>query len=152
MLEQGAGQLNIEGAVRLARLVRTDLTNRTVIGAPFLTSTPTPRSTIDGTTFSWAQGIILDQGYGKGTALLTKYQKIYNLGVLFGDATLQTNGELVADRSMVSSGVFVTDSILTSNGTTIGSGVNLLPAGVLLNDGVLMGDGVLLNDGVLIGD
>ena len=34
MLEQGAGQLNIEGAVKLAKLVRTDLTNSTAIGSP----------------------------------------------------------------------------------------------------------------------
>src|SRR5215210_2389272 len=51
MLEQGAGQLNVEGAVRLAKLVRTDLTNQTPAGAPMLMSaTPEPRTTIAGQT------------------------------------------------------------------------------------------------------
>ncbi len=153
MLEQGAGQLNIEGAVKLAKLVRTDLTNSTTVGSPLLTSAaPTPQSTIDGTSFMWAQGILSDQGYAKGLSLITKYQKIYGTGVLISDATLQTNGVLVADLTMLSSGVLISDCILISNGTTIGSGINLLPSGVLVADGVLLADGVLVADGVLISD
>ncbi|MBA3805236.1 MAG: S8 family peptidase, partial [Acidobacteria bacterium] len=38
MFEQGAGALNIEGAVRLARLVRKDLSAATPLGAPLLTT------------------------------------------------------------------------------------------------------------------
>ena len=54
-LEQGAGQLNIEGAVRLAKLVRTDLTASTALGAPLLTGTaPSPSTTVAGYAFSWA--------------------------------------------------------------------------------------------------
>ena len=37
MFEQGAGEINIEGAVRLAKLVRTDLPSPTALGAPLLT-------------------------------------------------------------------------------------------------------------------
>jgi serine protease AprX len=56
--EQGAGQINIEGAVRLARLVRTDLSASTPLGAPLLTApAPTPQTTIAGQSFPWAQGI-----------------------------------------------------------------------------------------------
>ena len=36
MLEQGTGQLNIEGAARLAKMIRKDLTNSTPLGAPLL--------------------------------------------------------------------------------------------------------------------
>lgn len=41
-LEQGAGQLNIEGAARLAKMIRTDLTNSTPLGAPLLINSETP--------------------------------------------------------------------------------------------------------------
>jgi subtilisin family serine protease len=44
MFEQGAGELNIEGAIRLGRLVRTDLSPTTTVGSPLLTSAaPSPR-------------------------------------------------------------------------------------------------------------
>src|ERR1035437_174315 len=45
--EQGAGQLNIEGAVRLAKLVRTDLMSTTLLGSSLLTTStlPTPQTT-----------------------------------------------------------------------------------------------------------
>jgi subtilisin family serine protease len=37
MFEQGAGQLNIAGAVQLAQVVRTDLSSSTTVGEPLLT-------------------------------------------------------------------------------------------------------------------
>ena len=54
--EQGAGEVNIEDAVRLAKLFRTDLTNSTPVGAPLLTNTtlPTACTTIAGNTFNWS--------------------------------------------------------------------------------------------------
>src|SRR6185369_12182261 len=42
MLEQGAGELNLEGAIRLARLVRTDLSNSTLAGSNLLITTVPP--------------------------------------------------------------------------------------------------------------
>src|SRR6185503_19311847 len=50
MLEQGAGEINIEGAVRAARLVRTDLAQCTIAGTPLLTTVvpPVPQTTIAG--------------------------------------------------------------------------------------------------------
>src|SRR3954469_356185 len=53
MFGQGAGSLNIEGAVRLARLVRRALSASTPLGAPLLTSlvAPVPQTTIAGQTF-----------------------------------------------------------------------------------------------------
>ncbi len=153
MFEQGAGQVNIEGAVRLAKLVRTDLTSTTAIGASLLTTTaPTAQSTVDGTTFSWAQGIVMDQTYAKGTALITKYQKIYGLGVLLSDGTLLSNGVLISDQTMMSSGVLLGTNIMTSNGVLLGDGTVFCATGVLLGDGVLLSDGVLLGDGVLLSD
>src|SRR2546421_11205135 len=60
MLEQGAGELNIEGAVRLARLVRTNFGSTKPVGAAFLNTVllPVPQTTIAGQTFTWSQGIL----------------------------------------------------------------------------------------------
>ncbi|HYO91404.1 MAG TPA: S8 family peptidase, partial [Pyrinomonadaceae bacterium] len=87
MLEQGAGQLNIEGAVRLAQIVRTDLKATTPLGAALLVTktAPTPQTTIAGYSFPWAQGIVFDYGYATGVNLITKYQKVYGTGILFSD-------------------------------------------------------------------
>ncbi|HEV2904529.1 MAG TPA: S8 family peptidase, partial [Pyrinomonadaceae bacterium] len=47
LFEQGTGQINIEGAARLAKLVRTDLTGDTPLGSPLLIADPpTPETTI----------------------------------------------------------------------------------------------------------
>src|SRR5437764_901739 len=53
MLEQGTGEISIEGAVRVARLVRTDLSSNTPLGASLLTTTnpPISQTTIAGETF-----------------------------------------------------------------------------------------------------
>ena len=47
LLEQGAGELNVDGAVRLAKLVRTTITSSTSLGASLLTSSaPAAQTTI----------------------------------------------------------------------------------------------------------
>src|SRR5213079_1723699 len=71
MFEQGAGEINIEGAVRLARLIRPDLTAGATVGSQLLTTPipPLPQSTIAGYTFNWSQGLILNYNYARGANL-----------------------------------------------------------------------------------
>jgi subtilisin family serine protease len=71
MLEQGAGELNIEGSVRLAKLVRTDLTSYTNVGASLLTAAaPSSQSTIAGYN-SMGAGLNLQHHWAKGLNLIT---------------------------------------------------------------------------------
>jgi hypothetical protein len=161
MLEQGAGELNVEGAVRVARLVRRDLSALTLLGEPLLVPTaaaPAPQTTIAGETFVWSQGIILEHGYATGPELLSKYQKIYGLGVLATDAVVFSDGVLATDRTFLTSGVLATDNVLLSNGQLLGGGTIFLASGVLATDrlfgglGVLATDRTFLSDGVLATD
>src|ERR671921_407007 len=102
LLEQGAGELNVEGAVRLAKLVRRDLSALTPLGAPLLTSAaPAPQTTIAGETFVWSQGIVVKNGYATGVELILKYQKIYGLGVIATDAVLVSDGVIATDRMLL---------------------------------------------------
>jgi subtilisin family serine protease len=158
MLEQGAGQLNVAGAVTLTKIIRTDLTNATPIGTPVFKQTPpAPYTTIAGYTFPWSRGIIVGQTFATGYGLAL-YQKIYGLGTLMGDGITISEGALMADRNMWTNGVMMGDHILTSNGALMADGLPfcgtgvLMGDGILLNDGALMGDGIVLSDGVLFSD
>src|SRR5205085_588113 len=99
MLQQGAGELNVAGAMQLASAVRTDLTNSTPTGAAMLTSTtpPDPHTTIAGQTFTWAQGIMLKRRYATGTNLVTKYQQVYGIGIVLGDGIMMGDGIVLGD-------------------------------------------------------
>jgi serine protease AprX len=177
MFEQGAGEINIEGAVRLAKAIRTDLTSTTRTGTPLLsTSTPPlPQTSITwddeievkdpltglvkytyqarGTsTFNWAQGMILNQTYATGTNLITRYQGIYGAGVLVSDGVLISDGVLVSDGVLISDGITMSENILTSDGITMSEGIYFYSMGPLRGDGVLISDGVLVGDGVLVSD
>jgi len=154
LLEQGAGQLNIEGAVRLAKLIRTDLTATTPLGSPLLTvaTPPTPQTTIAGVTFAWAQGIIGDYSYVTGTELITRYQLIFGDGHLLANAILLANGHLLANSAQVTNGVLVGDTILTSNGYPLGNGTSFLDTALLLGNGTLLPEGHLLANGTVEGD
>ena len=153
LLEQGAGELNVEGAVRLARLVRTDLSSSTPLGAPLLNGgPPVPQTTIAGETFLWSQGIILEHGYATGPELLTKYQKIYGLGVLTTDAVTFGDGVLATDRTLLTSGVLATDHVMLSDGQALGGGTLFVGSGVLATDRLLTGLGVLATDRTFFGD
>lgn len=97
-LEQGAGELNVEGAIRLTRLIRQNLP--VPQGTSLLTTTTLPvhTSKIAGTKFQWTGGIYPNYGALTGTNLITKYQKIYDNGMIFND------GLLVSDSTMSQTG------------------------------------------------
>src|SRR5438067_2365697 len=96
MLEQGAGELNLEGGVRLAKAIRTDLSPLTAVGSPLLvTSAPTPSTSIAGQTLQWSQGVLFNYDWASGSALITKYQAVYAQGVLLGDGVLVSDGVLL---------------------------------------------------------
>ncbi|HEY8706835.1 MAG TPA: S8 family serine peptidase, partial [Burkholderiaceae bacterium] len=87
LLEQGAGALNVDGAVVLAKALRTDLA--TAINAGTIAagdgmladnrSMPTPSSTLNGSSFNWSR-IVFAGGNNvvSGSALFTRYQPIWD--------------------------------------------------------------------------
>jgi serine protease AprX len=154
LFEQGAGQLNLEGAVRLAKLVRTTLNAQTPLGSALLTTStpPVPQTTIASTTFNWAQGIIGDYSYISGLDLITKYQLIFAQGHLLSNAILLSNGHLLSNTVVVTNGVMVADTIMTSNGYPLGNGSAFLDTALLLGNGMLLPEGHLLSNGIVQGD
>jgi serine protease AprX len=159
MLEQGTGEVNVEGAMRLAKLVRTDLSSSTPQDSAMLTikTAPDPHTTIAGQTFTWSQGIFFRHQYAKGTSLITKYQTYYAQGKVLGDGVVLSNGVVLGDGVVVGDGivlgdgVVVGDSIFTSAGVVLGDG-SVFCSGTVLGDGVVVGDGTVLGDGVVVGD
>jgi subtilisin family serine protease len=149
--QQGAGELNVEGAVRLAGLVRSDLTGR-VLGDPLLTGAlPAPSTTISSYTFSWGAGFLQRWNFVYNTELISKYQGVYSKGVLLCDGTLLSSGTLLSNGTLLSYGTLLSSGVLICNGTLLSSGT-LLSTATLLADGSLLADGALLADGVLLSD
>ncbi|HEU4594431.1 MAG TPA: S8 family serine peptidase [Pyrinomonadaceae bacterium] len=149
-LEQGSGALNLEGAMRLAKLIRTDLSASTPVGDPLLCAScaaPTPQTTLAGQTFYWGQGVIMDHSFATGANLILKYQAVYGLGVMLCDGTMMNDGVLLSDAVMMSDGITLSESIITSNGSTLDAGSIFTSSGVMLADGVMISDGVMLSDG-----
>jgi serine protease AprX len=150
--EQGAGQINVAGAVTLAKLVQLRRSGKVRVGTPlFNQQLPTPQTTIAGYTFPWSRGILVGHTFAAGSGLLL-YQYDYGLGTLLSDGITISDGVLVSDHSTWSDGVLLGDNVLTSNGTMLSDGTPFCSTGVLLGDGALLSDGVLLGDGMLLGD
>ena len=149
--QQGAGELNVEGAVRLAGLVRPDLSGRAV-GDPLLIGAfPARSSMIAGQAFSWAGGFLQRWNFVYGIELFSKYQGVYGNGVLLTDGTLLTNSTLLTDGTLLTNGTLLSSGVMISSGTLLGDGT-LLANGTLLGDSTLLTDGTLLGDGVLLSD
>src|SRR6185503_14758842 len=122
MLEQGAGQLNAAGAIELAQSVRTDVSASTPVGSSLLTvqSPPAPQTSIANETFTWSRGLILNQTFVTGSDLVTKYQRVYQLGNLLGSGVVTGESTLTLDPSYFSNGVVTGEHILTSSGVVTG--------------------------------
>ena len=151
-LEQGAGLLNVEGAVRLAGLVRQDLAGLQ-LGAPLLVpgQMPMEMSNIAGQSFAWGGGIIQRWNFITGRNLILQYQRVYGAGVIVTDGVIVINGHLLADGHLLSDGMLLSEGVMLSDGTTLANGV-IVTDGHLLADGHLLSDGHLLADGQLISD
>jgi serine protease AprX len=155
MFEQGAGELNIEGAIRLAKLVRTNLTNNTLLGSPLLiTNTPPATwSTIAGQSFDWSQGILTNYSFVTGLDLIMKYQRVYGAGMLISDGLLVADGHLLSNTIMLTDGVQVGEGVITSNGHLLSNGTLFMASGHLLSNTILTADGLsVLADGVVMSD
>ncbi|HWN98101.1 MAG TPA: S8 family peptidase [Blastocatellia bacterium] len=150
-LEQGAGLLNVEGAVRLTSAVRSNVANLT-LGAPLLTgAAPSQLTSIAGQPFVWGGGIIQKWNFVHGNELVTKYQGVYGWGVMLSDGVTLSSGVLLADRTLLTAGALPSSGALLSNGTTLSDGA-LFMEGVILSDGAMLADGVVLSDGVILSD
>lgn len=154
MLEQGAGQLNVEGAVRIAKLVRTDLSNSTPVGAAFLTTNnaPTPQTTIGNQTFTWSRGLVMKYSYVTGVNLIMKYQRIYGQGLVMGDGDVAGDGIMVSDGIILGDGIVMGDVIMISDGIVMGDGLPFLAVSQLMGDGIMVSDSIILGDGIVMGD
>jgi subtilisin family serine protease len=158
-LEQGAGLLNVEGALRLARLVRTDLSSQTPLGAPLLDGgAPVPQSTVAGETFWWSQGLVLNHTFAAGSDLYTLYQKVYAPGAQLGSGVEEgSGGAQTLNTSVMTGGVTLGRWLLVSDGSTMAGGTPVMDAAALLEgavggDGTMAGDGVMAGDGTMAGD
>src|SRR5215471_15060781 len=144
-LQQGAGELNVEGAVRLASLISPNMATLT-LGAPLLVGpAPTQSTTIAGETFVWGAGLVERWNIIYGPNLITTYQNIYGTNVLLTDGVLLSSGALVGDGTLIGEGVRLSEGVLLSDGT-------LLASGALLTDGTLLAGSTLLGDGALLAD
>src|SRR2546427_3347589 len=86
LFEQGAGMLNIEGAVRLAKSVNR-FANALPAGANLtsLGALPAPtQTTVAGETFTWSQSLIWGIGMLRGEAVLTTQQTAYAQSLIWG--------------------------------------------------------------------
>ncbi len=165
-LSQGMGELNIDGAVRLARLVKPTMptTNGTALLNGTLPAAQT--SVIGGQTVYWSKGIVTNFGFIYGNDLMNKWQGMYANGVLAADATpfsgttisksaTLTSGTLsLYQGSIYNNGVLAADGTLDMSANAMASSPTprVNSQGILVSDAVLVSDGILVGDGVLSSD
>lgn len=157
-LEQGAGLLNVDGAMRIASLVKNTLPKN--LGDSLLTaSLPNQQSFIAGENCIWGKGVITNWGFLYGNKLMTKWQGIYGSGLALADGTAIADNEFTIVKNRVTSGVGLYSGIarITGSGLALADGIILsdglaLADGIILSDGLALADGIILSDGMALAD
>jgi serine protease AprX len=129
LFEQGAGMVNIDGAVRLARSLRKDA--KSVAPGTTLTflGLPAPQSTVSGETFAWSQSLIWGFRLVCGDALLSVQQEAYAQGLIWGflrevfGAGVTMSDGLYSDQHVVFGQNGQWAYVTWDQGTTLGSGM-----------------------------
>jgi serine protease AprX len=151
-LEQGAGLLNIDGAVRIARLVKS---NPTLLGngnALLTSSLPGSQSSrIAYETCAWGQAVITNYCFLYGSNLMTYWQGMYARTVVLADATKVVNGAMLQVPGLTTAGVLQSGGVVFADGGPMGDD-RLLARGVVFADGVTYASGVVFADGRITAD
>jgi serine protease AprX len=151
-LEQGAGLLNIDGAVRIARLIRSNPTTLMNGNAMLTGSLPSPQSSvIVSENCPWGQSVITNYCYLYGSNLMTQWQGIYARTFLLADATKVVNGSILRVPNLTSSGVLHSGGVALANGGSVNDD-RLIAGGVVFADGVTYASGVVFADGRIAAD
>ncbi len=84
LFEQGAGMLNVDGAVRMAKSL-SPYSYALPAGTPLaVTGLPAPQSTIAGETVAWSQSLIWGGGMLRGDSIFTAEQAAYAQSLIWG--------------------------------------------------------------------
>lgn len=165
LYDQGTGELNVEGAVRLARALRSDIAALQP-GDPLLAGPmPAMQSSFAGDSFAWSGFIVGGGGYIlSGTALFQSYQLVYRPGIVWVgnrvsdskssnlNGTLITPGVSFTTASSFSSiGLLVTAGSLLLDGITVTAGVTTVQ-GISLAEGTSIAEGLVFAEGVSLSE
>lgn len=140
LLTQGAGQLNIKGALDLTALLRSrlgDLNN----GDPLLKTT-LPRIQATGGYYPnnvhyWSRGITTNYGFLCGDALMTRWQGIYAANRTLSEGTVLREGVFARISYLTTPNVQAIGGVLTLRGTILSDGVPFVDAAWLGNSAAL---------------
>jgi subtilisin family serine protease len=135
LFEQGAGQVNVAGAVRLAAAMRKDA-NLVRTGSRLIPygSMPVAETTISDETFAWSQGLIWGFGWLYGSTTLTTQQDAFAQGLIwnfhaYGDslslwgASVSYQDGLASDTHVVYADNNQWKTVISDQGTTTATGV-----------------------------
>ncbi len=151
-LEQGAGLLNIDGAVRIARLIRSNPTTLMNGNAMLTGALPASQSSlIANETCLWGQSVMTNYCYLYGSNLMTHWQGVYARTLMLSDATKVVNGAIMRVPNLTSSGVLNSGGVAVANGGLVNDD-RLIAGGVVFADGVTYASGVVFADGRITAD
>jgi serine protease AprX len=175
LLQQGAGLLNVDGAIMLAKALKTDLATKIAADgyisgqAINLTALPSPSSTVNSQTFNWSRIVYVGGNHVvSGSALFTKYQPIWDprltwaSGVVRKRQALYWSGTGIAvntfaksftdtaasNQTLLTAGVVGADS-LAGPSSSIGKTGAFIPNSTL-STWLVSGSGLVLTQGLVL--
>jgi serine protease AprX len=120
-LTQGAGSLNVAGALALVRKINPTLP----VGSYWLTSSIAPSTTIGGIPWTWVQSVLWGRTLGSGSFIATNQEAwgqtvIWGNTVIWGSTVIWGNDVIWTSPTTWSSTViWGSDLIGTTDGTTV---------------------------------
>ena len=178
LLQQGAGQLNIEGAVRLAQSLRSDVGSALAAGTLKAgdhllaagKSMPLASSTLNGQSFNWGRIVFAGGAHlVSGDTLFTSFQPIYDPGLTWvrqvvlrntvqyvpGSAFVPANTlpQAVVEtnataQTLLTPRVVLLDAVAGANSAKLATGA-FMPAAKVAS---LVGGGRVMSGGFILGE
>jgi hypothetical protein len=156
-LTQGAGEIEITGAVAYARAIDT----HAPVGSSWLSTSITPSTMIGGTTYAWSQSIFWGNRRVAGATLLSEQRPAWALGIVWGEGIGEDDDNIVwgnnfeDDDNIVWGNLFdLDDNIVWGNNVVWANDFdddNIVWGNFLddLDDNIVWGNNIVWADGLL---
>jgi serine protease AprX len=151
-LEQGAGELNVHGALSLTKLIKPSTATLKNGDYMLIGSLPVPQgSNIAGQSTIWGQAVISRYGFLYGNEVMLYWQGMYDKSSLIMDATSWQNGSALTLPLLVSNTVQMKSAVMRANGDSMSGGIPLA-SGIVFADNSTFSSGIVFADGRVVYD
>jgi serine protease AprX len=147
-LTQGAGSIEVAGAVTLARSINSAMP----VGSPWLSTSITPSTTIGRIAYAWSQQVIWGNHVARGDSLLSKQRPAWNQAIIWGEGLYDFDDNIVWGNNFALNAHMVWGNSFDAGDNIVWGNNIVWGYSLALDDNIVWGNVLDIDDNIVWGN